>query len=58
MYESELINKVEEGKVYKREILEEFILKHHYHHYSKTIGSNIYLGGEVMCVVEKVIEDD
>lgn len=58
MYESELINKVEEGKVYKREILEEFVLKHHYHLYSKTMGSNLYLGGQVMCVVEKVIEDD
>lgn len=58
MYESELINKVEEGKEYKREILEEFILKQHYHLYSKTIGSNLYLGGQAMCVVEKVIEDD
>lgn len=58
MYESELINKVEEGKVYKREILEEFVLKHHYHLYSKTMGNNLYLGGQVMCVVEKVIEDD
>lgn len=58
MYESELINKVEEGKMYKREILEEFALKHHYHLYSKTMGSNLYLGGQVMCMVEKVIEDD
>lgn len=58
MYESELINKVEEGKEYKREILEEFVLRHHYHLYSKTMGSNIYLGGQVMCVVEKVIEGD
>lgn len=58
MYESELINKVEEGKMYKREILEEFVLKHHYHLYSKTMGSNLYLGGQVMCMVEKVIEDD
>ena len=56
MYESELINIVEEGKEYKREILEEFVLKHHYHLYSKTMGSNLYLGGQVMCVVEKVIE--
>ena len=51
MYESELINIVEEGKEYKREILEEFVLKHHYHLYSKTMGSNLYLGGQVMCVV-------
>lgn len=58
MYESELISKVEEGKEYKEEILEEFVLKHHYHLYSKTIGSNIFLGGQVMCVVEKVIEGD
>ena len=58
MYESEFINKVEEGKVYKREILEEFILKHHYHLYSKTMGNNIYLGGQVMCMIEKVIEGD
>lgn len=58
MYESELINKVEEGKMFKREILEEFVLKHHYHLYSKTMGSNLYLGGQVMCMVEKVIEDD
>ena len=58
MYESELINIVEEGKEYKREILEEFVLKHHYHLYSKTMGSNLYLGGQVMCVVEKVIEGD
>lgn len=58
MYESELINKVEEGKVYKREVLEEFVLKHHYHLYSKTMGSNLYLGGQIMCMVEKVIEDD
>lgn len=43
MYESELISKVEEGKEYKKEILEEFILKHHYHLYSKSIGRNIYL---------------
>lgn len=49
MLESELINKVEEGKEYKKEILEEFVLKHHYHLYSKTIGSNIFLGGQVMC---------
>ena len=40
MYESELINKVEEGKEYKREILEEFVSKHHYHLYSKTMGSS------------------
>lgn len=58
MYESEFISKVEEGKEYKEEILEEFVLKHHYHLYSKTIGSNIFLGGQVMCVVEKVIEGD
>ena len=58
MYESELINKVEEGKMYKREILEEFVLKHHYHLYSKTMASNLYLGGQVMCMVEKVIEGD
>ena len=58
MYESELISKVEEGNEYKEEILEEFVLKHHYHLYSKTIGSNIFLGGQVMCVVEKVIEGD
>lgn len=58
MYESELINKVEEGKMYKREILEEFVLKHHYHLYSKTMGSNLYLVGQVMCMVEKVIEGD
>lgn len=58
MYESELISKVEEGKEYKEEILEEFVLKHHYHLYFETIGSNIFLGGEVMCVVEKVIEGD
>lgn len=58
MYESELINKVEEGKVYKREILEEFVLKQHYHLYSKTMGSSLYLGGQVMCMVEKVIEGD
>lgn len=58
MLESELISKVEEGKEYKEEILEEFVLKHHYHLYSKTIGSNIFLGGQVMCVVEKVIESD
>lgn len=58
MLESELISKVEEGKEYKEEILEEFVLKHHYHLYSKTIGSNIFLGGQVMCVVEKVIEGD
>ena len=51
MYESELINKVEEGKMYKREILEEFVLKHHYHLYSKTMASNLYLGGQVMCMV-------
>jgi len=58
MYESELISKVEEGKEYKEEILEEFVLKHHYHLYSKTIGSDILLGEQVMCVVEKVIEGD
>lgn len=58
MHESEFISKVEEGKEYKEEILEEFVLKHHYHLYSKTIGSNIFLGGQVMCVVEKVIEGD
>lgn len=58
MYESELISKVEEGKEYKEEILEEFILKYHYHPYSKTMGSNIYLGEQVMCMVEKVIEGD
>lgn len=58
MYENQLINKVEEGKVYQREILEEFVLEHHYHLYSKTMGSNMYLGGQVMCVVEKVIEGD
>ncbi len=58
MLESELISKVEEGKEYKEEILEEFVLKYHYHLYSKTIGSNIFLGGQVMCVVEKVIEGD
>lgn len=49
MYESELINKVEEGKEYKREILEEFVSKHHYHLYSKTMGSNMYLGDK-LCV--------
>lgn len=58
MHESEFISKVEEGKEYKEEILEEFVLKHHYHLYSKTIGSNIFLCGQVMCVVEKVIEGD
>ena len=58
MYESELISKVEEGKEYKREILEEFVFKNHYHLYSKTIGRNLYVGGQAMCVVEKVIEDD
>lgn len=58
MLESELISKVEEGKEYKEEILEEFVLKHHYHLYSKTIGSNIFFGGQVRCVVEKVIEGD
>lgn len=58
MYESELINKVEEGKEYRREILEEFIFKNHYHLYSKTIGNNLYMGGQAMCGVEKVIEGD
>ncbi len=58
MYKSELINSLEEGKEYRREILEEFILKNHYHLYTKTIGTNIYLNGQVMCVVEKVIEGD
>lgn len=37
MYESKLINKVKESKEYKRDILEEFVLKHHYHLYSKTV---------------------
>ena len=58
MLESELISKLEEDKEYKEEILEEFVLKYHYHLYSKTIGGNIFLGGQVMCVVEKVIEGD
>lgn len=58
MYESELINKIEEGKEYKIEILEEFVFKHQYHLYSKTIGSNLYVGGQAMCVVQKVIEGD
>ncbi len=58
MYESELISKVEEGKEYKREILEEFASKNHYHLYSKTMGGNLYMGGQAMCVVEKVIEGD
>lgn len=58
MYESELISKVEEGKEYKKEILEEFVFKNHYHLYSKTIGSNLYVGGQAMVMVEKVIEGD
>jgi len=58
MYESELISKVEEGKEYKKEILEEFVFKNHYHLYSRTIGNNLYVGGQAMCVVEKVIEGD
>ena len=40
MYVSEFISKVEEGKEYKAEILEEFVFKKHYHLYSKTIGRN------------------
>ena len=58
MYESELMSKVEEGKEYKTEILEEVVFRNHYHLYSKTMGSNMYLGGQVMCVIEKVIEGD
>ena len=38
MYESELMSKVEEGKEYKTEILEEVVFRNHYHLYSKTIG--------------------
>lgn len=37
MLESELISKVEEGKENRKEILEEFVFKYHYHLYSKTI---------------------
>lgn len=58
MYESELMSKVEEGKEYKTEILEEVVFRNHYHLYSKTIERNLYIGGQAICVVEKVIEDD
>lgn len=58
MLESEFISKVEEEKEYKKEILEEFVFKNHDHLYSKTIGKNLYVGGQTMCVVEKVIKDD
>lgn len=58
MYESELMSKVKEGKEYKTEILEEFVFRNHYHIYSKAIGRNLYIGGQAICVVKKVIEAD
>lgn len=58
MYEDETINEVEVGKEYKKEVLEDFITRHNYHLYSKTIGKNFFGNGQAMCVVEKVIEGD
>ena len=58
MYESELMSKVKECKEYKTEILEGFVFRNHYHLYSKAIGRNLYIGGQTICVVKKLIGAD